>query len=66
MINMQARTPKVDDSEVETARRKLEFKLETGPGTRVTPSGLHRYLDELQGLIGNLAGQLRVCYSGQH
>ncbi|MCC2097292.1 MAG: alpha-E domain-containing protein, partial [Hyphomicrobiales bacterium] len=64
LLYLQARTPNVDDSVLEAARRQVEFKLETGPGTRVTPSGLHRYLDELQRLVGQLAQQLRNCYSG--
>ncbi len=61
--NLQARTKQVDDHVVEEARRQVEFALETGPGSRVTPRGLHKYLDQLQGLIGNLASALRKCYS---
>lgn len=61
--NLQTRTRDVDDREVEEARRQVEFALETGPGARVTPQRLHRYLDQLQSLLGNLATALRKCYS---
>lgn len=64
MRNLQARTKGVDDDKLENARRQLEFTLETGPGVRVTPHGLHRYLDQLQRHIGEVATSLRNCYSG--
>jgi uncharacterized alpha-E superfamily protein len=62
--NLQERTEKVDDKTVEDARRELEFLLDTGPGVKVTPSGLHRYLDQIQRHIGKLANSLRTCCSG--
>ena len=62
--SLQARTAKVDDFSVEEARRKLEFALETGPGERLTPRGLHRFLDQLQTLIGNVSTTLRSSYAG--
>jgi len=62
---LQARADRTDDAAVEEARRKLEFLLETGPGVKVTPRGLHRYLDQVQGALGGVSTQIACCYFGQ-
>ncbi len=62
--NLQERADNGADAEVEEARLQLQKLMDSGPGLRVTPSGLHRYLDQVQKSIGNLTIHLRHCYSG--
>lgn len=62
--SLQTRTDRIDDSNVEEARRNLEFALETGPGQRLTPRGLHRFLDQLQSHVGKVTTNLRKRYAG--
>ena len=51
---------------VEAARRAVDFALVTGPGDRVTPARLHRFLDELQTGIGKLSAEIAKAYFGQN
>lgn len=47
---------------VEDARRSLAFTLETGLGQRVTPSRLHKFIDELQIALGNVSNEIGKAY----
>jgi uncharacterized alpha-E superfamily protein len=49
-------------SEVERTRRKLEFALETGPGTDVTPKQLHAFLDQIQVHLGDVTNAVSQTY----
>lgn len=51
-------------SDVETARRDLEFSLETGLGERITPQSLHRFIDKLQISLGNVSNAINISYFG--
>ena len=48
--------------DVEGVRRAVEFALETGPGQRVTPRRLHRFIDDLQVGIGRLSNAIGEAY----
>ncbi|MDA7948984.1 MAG: alpha-E domain-containing protein [Hyphomicrobiaceae bacterium] len=50
------------DADVEAARRALEFSLETGPGSELTPNRLHKFLDGLQIDLGNVSNAIRNAY----
>jgi uncharacterized alpha-E superfamily protein len=47
---------------VEETRRALEFSLETGPGARLTPNRLHKFLDGLQIELGNVSNAIAEAY----
>ncbi len=47
---------------VEDARRALAFTLETGLGQRVTPTRLHKFIDELQISLGDLSNEIGKAY----
>ncbi len=47
---------------VEDARRSLAFTLETGLGQRVTPTRLHKFIDDLQVALGNVSSQICEAY----
>lgn len=64
LSSLKKRTMNVDSKPVDHARKELETLLKTGPGVRVTPAGLHRYLDQVQRHIGRLADSLRTQYTG--
>lgn len=49
---------------VEDARRELAFKLTTGPGRRITPTGLHKFLDSLQISLGGVSSAISGAYFG--
>ena len=47
---------------VETTRRAIEFSLETGPGSELTPKRLHKFLDGLQIELGNVSNAIGEVY----
>ena len=47
---------------VETARRALVFALDTGPGSQITRSRLHNFLDELQVLLASVSSAIAATY----
>jgi len=47
---------------VEDARRSLAFTLETGLGQRVTPTRLHKFIDDLQLALGNVSSRIGEAY----
>jgi uncharacterized alpha-E superfamily protein len=49
---------------VEDARRALVFALTTGPGSRITPVGLHKFLDTLQVSLGVVSSAVTDAYFG--
>jgi uncharacterized alpha-E superfamily protein len=49
-------------SEVERARRTLEFALETGPGNDITPEKMHTFLDRIQILLGDVTDAVKRTY----
>lgn len=51
-------------SNVEQARRELEFALETGPGKDITPRKLHLFLDKIQAQLGQLTNAVSATYFG--
>lgn len=51
---------------VEDARRELAFTLATGPGSRITPVGLHKFLDTLQVSLGIVSSAVTVAYFGDN
>ena len=51
-------------SEVEGTRRELEFALETGLGSDITPEMLHAFLDRFQVLLANVSDAVRKTYFG--
>jgi len=48
--------------ETEPKRRALEFLLETGPGSELTPRQLHLYLDQVQTALAELSDAITKCY----
>jgi uncharacterized alpha-E superfamily protein len=51
-------------SDIEAARRAVEFALETGLDKRVTPRRLHKFIDELQTGFGRLSNAIGEAYFG--
>lgn len=51
-------------SEVEKARRQLEFALETGPGSEITPKKLHNFLDKIQQRLADVTYAVSQTYFG--
>lgn len=51
---------------VEDARRNLAFALTTGPGRRITPSGLHKFLDSLQISLGGVSVAISGAFFGNN
>jgi uncharacterized alpha-E superfamily protein len=49
---------------VEDARRNLVFALATGPGSRITPRSLHKFLDSLQLSLGAVSDAIAGAYFG--
>lgn len=49
---------------VENARRDLAFALTTGPGNRITPRSLHKFLDSMQVSLGSLSTAITGAYFG--
>lgn len=49
-------------AQVEQERRNLVFRLETGPGSRITPDRLHKFLDELQVALGDVSTAIAYNY----
>jgi len=49
---------------VEKARRDLVFALATGPGSRITPQALHKFLDALQVSLGAVSSAVSETYFG--
>lgn len=47
---------------VEAARRALVFALDTGPGGQITRQRLHKFLDELQILLGGVSSAIATTY----
>ena len=47
---------------MEQTRRALEFSLETGPGSELTPESLHSFLDGLQIELGNVSNAIGEAY----
>ena len=47
---------------VEAARRSLVFALDTGPGGQITRQRLHKFLDELQILLGGVSSAIATTY----
>lgn len=50
------------DERLEVARRKLEYVLNTGPGSSFTPQELHGYLDSIQENLGGLSSTIFAAY----
>ena len=49
-------------AEAETARRRLEFLVETGPGKNLTAKSLHTYLDRTQTALAGVTDAVGRCY----
>ena len=49
-------------SGTEPKRRALEFLLETGPGSELTPQQLHFYLDQVQAALAGVSNAIGECY----
>lgn len=49
-------------TDLEHARRALEFSLETGPGSGLDPQKLHVFLDQIQISFGSVADAVRETY----
>ena len=52
------------DTTLETARRALEFALETGPARELTERRLHAYIDQIQRELAALSTAIEANYFG--
>jgi uncharacterized alpha-E superfamily protein len=60
--NLQQRHGETRGASAEKQRRRLEFLVETGPGKKLSPEVLHRYLDQVQSTLGTVSDAIAECY----
>ncbi len=60
--DLEARHGGTQRASLEKARRGLEFLLETGPGEKITPAKLSKFLDQLQVAIGTVSLEVNRTY----
>ncbi len=62
LAELEARHGHRRHAPVEEARRALAFRLETGPGGRISGARIHKYLDEMQIALGRLSAAIAEHY----
>jgi uncharacterized alpha-E superfamily protein len=62
--DLERRHGRRKDARVESARRELEFALETGIGHRITSRRLHGFLDKIQISLGQVSDSVALAYFG--
>ncbi len=62
LLELEARHGHRRHAAVEEARRSLAFRLETGPGSRISGARLHKFLDEMQIALGQVSSAIAEHY----
>jgi len=62
LLELEARHDHRRHKAVEDARRALAFRLETGPGKRLSGARMHNFLDEMQIALGRAASAIGEHY----
>jgi uncharacterized alpha-E superfamily protein len=62
LLELEGRHDHRRHAAVEEARRTLAFKLETGPGKRLSGARMHKFLDDMQVALGGVADAIGEHY----